>query len=444
MTWVRSVWGRSAAFSGAVAVVGSLVVAVSAWAAGSTSYFSVLTAAGSTELQTARYDAVAASLPNGQVLIAGGKSNSAVLQSAELFNPANDTFTALTASGSTELQTARQGAVAASLPNGEVLIAGGYNGSSDLQSAELFNPANDTFTALPAAGSTELQTARYGALAAPLPNGQVLIAGGYNGSSVLQSAELYSPAPQAAVAGGDFGDQTVGQPSPVSVVVVTNVGAQTLSISATSLSGTNASDFAITADACSGRALAFEQSCAITARFTPATAADGLQATITLSDNEPAASTITLTGNGVAANSGPTGPTGSPGPAGTNGTTGAQGPAGTNGTTGAQGPAGPRGPAGEVELVTCKSVTTGKGKHKKTVQKCTTKLTSSPVKFSSARSVIAVVLSRGDVVYATGSAIRASNKTKLLLTPLHYIRKGSYTLTLTRGRNRQRETITIA
>jgi hypothetical protein len=92
-------------------------------------------------------------------------------------------FTALPASGSTELQTARGGAIAATLPDSEVLIAGGNNGSNDtgfLQSAELFNPVSDTFTALPASGNTELQTARSGAVAAPLPDGEVLIAGGNN------------------------------------------------------------------------------------------------------------------------------------------------------------------------------------------------------------------------------------------------------------------------
>jgi N-acetylneuraminic acid mutarotase len=170
------------------------------WAAASSPRFVALAPSGSTELQTARYSAVAAPLPNGRVLIAGGKRGRSFLASAELFNPASDAFTALPASGATELQTARDGAVAAVLPNGQVLIAGGYNGSSSphsadgyLQSAELFNPAGDTFTALPASGATELQTARESAVAAVLPNGQVLIAGGYNVSGFLASAELFNP-----------------------------------------------------------------------------------------------------------------------------------------------------------------------------------------------------------------------------------------------------------
>jgi hypothetical protein len=134
---------------------------------------------------------------------------------------------------------------------------------------------------------------------------------------------------------------------------------------------------------------------------------------------------------------------------GTNGTNGAQGPAGPQGTAGHQGPAGAAGPAGpagkngEVELVTCKSATTGTGTNRKTVQKCTTKLVSSPVTITTTGASIAAVLSRGRVVYATGSATVSGKHTKLLLTLRRSIVKGNYTLTLARGRKRQHETITI-
>src|ERR1019366_2073438 len=153
---------RSAAIALRISLMVGLLAAVlvrmaggasPAGAAASSPHFVALAPSGSTEVQTARCSAVAAPLPNGRVLIAGGKRGRSFLASAELLNPASDAFTALPASGATELQTARDGAVAAVLPNGQVLIAGGYNGSSSphsadgyLQSAELFNPAGDTFT----------------------------------------------------------------------------------------------------------------------------------------------------------------------------------------------------------------------------------------------------------------------------------------------------------
>ena len=161
-----------------------------------TDTFSELTGAEQSLIE-ARDGAVAVRLSSGQILIAGGSNGSSpyILSSAELFNPATDTFTKLTGAGQS-LTEAREFPVAATLPNGEVLIAGGSNGSLSsgaLASAELFNPATDTFTKLTGAGQS-LTEARYGAVAATLPSGQVLIAGGSNAKSTAPSAELFNPA----------------------------------------------------------------------------------------------------------------------------------------------------------------------------------------------------------------------------------------------------------
>lgn len=133
-------------------------------------------------------------LPNGEVLIAGGyNSTTKDLKSAELFNPTTNTFEKLTA----EMSTARDGAAAALLHNGEVLIVGGANETTpgpELKTAELYNPASQKFEVLPA----KAVEGRYEPVAATLPNGKVLIAGGYNESAVpshyLKSAELFNPA----------------------------------------------------------------------------------------------------------------------------------------------------------------------------------------------------------------------------------------------------------
>ena len=469
-----------------------------------TDTFTALTASGNTELQAVRFLSTAASLPDHDVLIAGGlDSGGSTVRTAELFDPANNTFTALPATGNTELSTARDGAVAASLPNGQVLISGGYAvqnselfnpvsgtftslpASADLPapvgfvstatslpngqvlaaggssanigaaSAALFNPGSETFTQLPAPGNTELQTAREGAVAALLPNGQVLIAGGstdgQNGGD-LSSAELYTTAPAAA--GGTFGSQTVSQPAPQSVITVTNVGGPSLSISGTSLAGTDASDFLIAADACTGRTLSFGQSCTITAGFT-ADSAGAKSATITLADDQPSATVINLTGTGVAPNSGPTGPTGpigatggvgatgdpgATGGVGATGVTGATGGPGANGATGAPGAAGAN---GMVELVTCKTVVVGTRKHHKTVKRCSARLTSAPLKFTATAGSARVVLSRNGIIYATGRAVHSGTQVRMLLTPVQRIHRGTYTLRLTHGHRTRSSTITI-
>ena len=106
--------------------------------------------------------------------------------SSQSLSPADAPFTF----GNTgSLTTARVDHTATLLPNGKVLVAGGYSGGS-LASAELYDPASGTWTA-----TGSLGTARYFHTATLLPNGKVLVAGGFgNGVGFLASAELYDPA----------------------------------------------------------------------------------------------------------------------------------------------------------------------------------------------------------------------------------------------------------
>jgi hypothetical protein len=86
-----------------------------------------------------------------------------------------------------ELLEGRQSAIAVPLRNGEVLIAGGSDNVA-LRSAELFDPTTGTFDAV--AGLT--RHARTGAAAAPLPDGKVLIVGGSN-QVAYTSGETFDP-----------------------------------------------------------------------------------------------------------------------------------------------------------------------------------------------------------------------------------------------------------
>src|SRR5882724_2823996 len=131
-------------------------------------------------LNTARLLQTATLLPNGMVLIAGGFS-----ASAELYNPASGTWTP---TGS--LNTARGFHTATLLHNGMVLVAGGFGANNYLASAELYDPASGTWTP-----TGSLNTARDGHTATLLPNGMVLVAGGFGASGPpLASAEHYDPA----------------------------------------------------------------------------------------------------------------------------------------------------------------------------------------------------------------------------------------------------------
>jgi N-acetylneuraminic acid mutarotase len=133
-------------------------------------------------LNTARFGHTATLLQNGMVLVAGGDdSNFLPSASAELFDPANRTWTA-----TNSLNTARFAHTATLLQNGMVLVAGGDDINGLSPSAELYDPASGTWTA-----TGSLNTARFSHTATLLQNGMVLVAGGETTNFlVLASAEL--------------------------------------------------------------------------------------------------------------------------------------------------------------------------------------------------------------------------------------------------------------
>jgi hypothetical protein len=127
-------------------------------------------------------------LQNGQVLIAGGDgSNGSQLASAELYNPKTKTFSA---TGS--MAHARDAATATLLNNGNVLVAGGVQGTG-VNTAEIYNPSTGTFSE---AGN--MSQGRYAHAATLMPDGSVLITGGYGTSAgtfgALKAAEKFLPA----------------------------------------------------------------------------------------------------------------------------------------------------------------------------------------------------------------------------------------------------------
>jgi hypothetical protein len=124
-------------------------------------------------------------LANGQVLIAGGGSDTP-LDSAELFDPPTASFRALG-----QMTEARRVHTATLLADERVLIVGGYNGHGEaLVSAELYDPSTQRFTPTGA-----LITARAFHTAVLLDTGEVLVIGGYGtrGYPNLAPAEIYDP-----------------------------------------------------------------------------------------------------------------------------------------------------------------------------------------------------------------------------------------------------------
>jgi WD40 repeat protein len=171
-------------------------------------------------------------LPDGRVLITGGGANGTVLSTAEIYDPATGKFAA---TGSMGLSRHKHGQMM--LPDGRVLVLGGADGRDwrGLRSeAEIYNPATGRFTPtgnmrnkrfkladavtvtgqgtlLVAGGGSLVEiydpaggefrsaegdtgTARYYQTTTALPDGSVLIAGGYD-SDIASTAHtwLYKP-----------------------------------------------------------------------------------------------------------------------------------------------------------------------------------------------------------------------------------------------------------
>jgi N-acetylneuraminic acid mutarotase len=124
-------------------------------------------------------------LPSGKVLVVGGRSSSTYLNTAQLYDPALGTW-----SSAGTMTDAREDHTATLLSNGTVAIVGGYNSSSGtLDTVEIYDPATNTWSP-----TGTLLTGRAGHRAVEVTTAsgaQLMVMGGYDSSSELDSSELY-------------------------------------------------------------------------------------------------------------------------------------------------------------------------------------------------------------------------------------------------------------
>lgn len=143
------------------------------------------------EMKHTRCEARAVALDDGRVLVVGGIGEG--IGDAELFDPNSASF-ALTG----PLLTPRAvGFTLTKLDDGRVLVAGGDNFSGSIAALEIFDPNTATFSPVGV-----MTTPRSTHTATLLNDGRVLLAGGGDGSTCLpvaQTAEFFDLSPAARV-----------------------------------------------------------------------------------------------------------------------------------------------------------------------------------------------------------------------------------------------------
>lgn len=130
-------------------------------------------------MTTPREEATATVLQDGRVLVAGGRSLTGDLATAELYDPTTGSF-----SPTGSMAGPRIGHTATLLRDGRVLILGGSINAPATASAEMYDPTTGTFAA-----TGSMSVARTDCTATLLQDGRILVAGGMGAGSNLPTTD---------------------------------------------------------------------------------------------------------------------------------------------------------------------------------------------------------------------------------------------------------------
>lgn len=157
-------------------------------------------------MNKARQDHTATLLPDGNVLVTGGYANGTYLDSVEIYYTTAAAWKELTA-----MPTPRAQHTATYLMDGRVLITGGVNhvaGAGGAQSAvDAFDPKTNTWNN--PTNPADLTTKRHSHTATLLRDGRVLVAGGDNGDGAITNAEIYDPAANSWTTTASIGNEMI-------------------------------------------------------------------------------------------------------------------------------------------------------------------------------------------------------------------------------------------
>jgi hypothetical protein len=149
-------------------------------------------------MSTPRHEHAATLVHDGvtaKVLISGGSDGMSPTATAELFDSSTEQFAPV----ATDLSTPRFGHTSILLPDGRVLVAGGKD-AAPLQDAHYFDPVTSSFSPTPG----PMDKPRFRSSSAVMPNGDVVLAGGLNDEDGGTVEFPISSAERFHVASGTF------------------------------------------------------------------------------------------------------------------------------------------------------------------------------------------------------------------------------------------------
>ena len=182
-----------------------------------------------------------------------------------------------------------------SLPNTVSTVAISGENASDFSQTN-----NCAGASLAGGGGSCVNNVKFTPSVVGLETAVLTITGAAGSQSVtLTGTGLGPPGFSASVPTISFGNQQETVKSFTMGVMVTNNGNSGLTISAIAVSGTNAGDFAISGETCTGASVAVNANCSVNLTFTPSTTG-GETASLKFTDNAPGSpQSVGLTGTGT-------------------------------------------------------------------------------------------------------------------------------------------------
>lgn len=133
-------------------------------------------------------------MSDGRLLVAGGWDYNSNLKTAEIYDPINDSWTVVP-----EMSSEHYKGAGVLLNDGNVLVIAGFTGAFNTEDCELFDVTTNTWSS---AGF--LSQGRSYFTATKLNDGKVLVVGGFDGTNNISSCEIYDPALNSWSAAGEL------------------------------------------------------------------------------------------------------------------------------------------------------------------------------------------------------------------------------------------------